>query len=170
MVGIGNRSHEEEGLGVVSRGVMVEPFAAFLGNVSGGIKLFRDWCSERLGTDVVVAQLVGPVAQRSGIRPARFQPDIILSAPVIPMPGAEIDVLEAVERKLHRERAAGLPALGMLLVIWSVAGSRLVGLRESRGEHAISRARRRARENGRLAGEILQVAFANERGCIAGCA
>jgi hypothetical protein len=170
MVRIGKRRHEEEGLGVVSRGVMVEPFAAFLGYVSGGIKLLRDRCSERLGTDVVVGQLVGLLAQRIGIRASRFQPDIILSAHVIPVPGAEIDVLEAVERKLHRESAAGLPALGMLLVIWSVAGSRLAGFRESRVEHHIPRARRRARENGRLAGEILQVAFADERGRIAGCA
>ena len=39
---------------------------------------------------------------------------------LIPVRSAEIDVLEAVEWKLHRKIVAGLPTLRMLLVVESI--------------------------------------------------
>ena len=74
------------------------------------------------------------IAQRVGIRPPRFEPHVIVAADLIPVRGAEIDVLEAVERKLHREIAAGLPALRMLLVVGPLVRDRFPRFGEARIE------------------------------------
>src|SRR5712691_2565743 len=77
-------------------------------------------------------------------------------------------MLEAVERKLHVEIASGLPSLRMLLVVGSVGRRRLLRLGEARIEHLIACARRRPLEDGRNIREVLQVALADQRRCVAG--
>ncbi len=167
MMRVRKRRHHEERLLAVAGSVAIEPFAAFLGDVGGRIELFRDRRAKRLRADVVVRELVLVVAQRIGVGPPRLQPDVIVPADLVAVGGAEIDVLEAVERQLHFEVAPRLPARRMLLIVRPVARNRLARLRELRPEHLVAGARRRPFEDRGKLGKVLQVALADQRGGVA---
>src|ERR1700738_3073596 len=66
MVRVRKRGHQEERLVAIASGVAVEPFAAFVSDIGGWIKLFRNWCPERLRANVIVQQLVRTVTTRVG--------------------------------------------------------------------------------------------------------
>ncbi len=122
MVRVRKRGHQEERLVAIASGVAVEPFAAFVSDIGGWIKLLRNCCPERLRANVIVRQLVRTTTQRIGVRPPRVQPHVIVPTNLIPVSGAEINVLKAVERKLQRKIVPGLPALRVFLVVGSLEG------------------------------------------------
>ena len=62
-------------------------------------------------------QLIFWFAQRIGIGPLGFQPDIIVAADPMAVIGAQVDMLETVERQPHGEIVARGPAAGKLLIV-----------------------------------------------------
>ena len=96
----------------VAGGVAVEPLAAFVGDVGGRIELLRDRRAIGLRADIVVRQLVLAVAQRIGVGPSRLEPDVVVSADLVAVGRAQIDMLEAVERQLMSKSRPGSQRLG----------------------------------------------------------
>src|SRR5262245_5588195 len=88
-----------------------------------------------------------------------------MPADLIAMVGAELDVLESVERKVHREIATFLPPPGVFLIIRSL-DDRPLRLSEACIEHLVAWLRRGRPQDQRTIGEILQMALAHQRGGI----
>ena len=137
------------------------------GDVAGGVELLGDGGAYCLRAGVAVRELVVSADEPGGVGLALQKPFLVVAAAVVAVAGYQFDVVEAVEGRGYA-RLLARPEIGFFNFVIAAVELVALGFSERATGFVKAWARHCCLLDRRLAGEGLQVAFANERGAVTG--